>query len=92
MALTRERLEQNLGPAIPGALANSVQDHAGFFSAQQVGRTNAEIKEFSQRFKKDLLIETFPALPADKRQLLEGASRMKKTRSSRAGCTSVPRK
>lgn len=74
VAFARERYEQNLGPVFPGTIVNSVQDHAGFFSAPQLARTNAEIKEFAQRFKKDLVIETFANPPADKRQLLQGAS------------------
>src|SRR5207253_320757 len=69
VAFVGDRFEQNLGPAL-----NVVRDRAGFFSPQTVARTNDEIKEFNQRFKKDLIIETFALPPPDRRKQLEGAS------------------
>ncbi len=65
MSLARERFERNRGPDLTGSIVNSVQDHAGLFSSQQVVRANKEVKEFAQRFKRDLVIETFQAPPAD---------------------------
>ncbi len=79
-ALVRERLEQNLGPVLPASPLNVVQDRASFFSPQLVGRINAEMKEFHQRFKKDLVIETFATPPADKQKLLAAASPAEKTK------------
>lgn len=80
VALVRERLEQNLGPVAPGPVRNVVQDQGGFFSPTQVARINAEIKEFNQRFKKDLMVETFAAPPPDKQKLLAVASADEKTK------------
>ncbi len=70
VALVRQRFEQNLGP--PGPVANAVRDYAGLFSADAVARADRAIKDFHQRFHTDLLVETFPAPPPDKRRQVEG--------------------
>jgi uncharacterized protein len=48
------------------ALTPEVKDTAGFFSAAAVEKANREIAEIERKFKRDLLIETFPSVPADK--------------------------
>jgi uncharacterized membrane protein YgcG len=73
-ALTRERFEQNIGPAPQAAAVNVVHDRGQFFSPAAVARVNLEIKEFHQRFKKDLMIETYAVPPADKQKLLADAN------------------
>lgn len=79
-SFTRDRLEQNIGQVFPAAIANEVQDRGQFFSPQLVTRTNSEIKEFRNRFKKDIIIETIIAPPADKQKLLATADAQEKNR------------
>src|SRR5208283_4564577 len=68
----RGRFEANLPRPTPPIALNEVNDQAGFFSAEAVARANKEIKEFKQQLKKDLVIETFQTVPADKVKLVEG--------------------
>jgi S1-C subfamily serine protease len=42
-----------------------VKDGAKFFSAEAVAKADAEIKRLAHRFGRDLLIETYPAVPPD---------------------------
>ena len=46
-------------PALP------IQDDGGFFSAAALEKGIAAIRDIRRRFHKDVLIETFPQLPAD---------------------------
>src|SRR5262249_23165750 len=62
------RLEANLPPI------NVVRDRAGFFSAEAVARANSTIKNFRAAFKRDLTVETFPSVPADKAKAVEDMS------------------
>jgi hypothetical protein len=48
------------------AIVAEVRDEAGFFSADAVRRANEVIDDIHRDFKKDLLIETFKTVPADK--------------------------
>ncbi len=73
VVLVRERFQQNLGP-LPVQAVNKVQDNAGFFSSNAVTQASKDIKEFQQRFQRDMVIETFPMPPPDKKQLLENAT------------------
>jgi hypothetical protein len=48
------------------AVTPRVKDAAGFFSAAAVEKANRQIADIEQRFHRDLLIETFATVPADK--------------------------
>src|SRR5436309_2021594 len=48
------------------ALTAEIRDEAGFFSPEAIQKANAEIKEIKREFKRDLLIETFKSVPADR--------------------------
>jgi uncharacterized membrane protein YgcG len=74
VAQIRHGLEQNLGPLVSTAPLNTVHDHAGLFSPTAIVRTNGEIKEFKDRFKKDLVIETFTQPPPEQKQLLDSGA------------------
>jgi len=50
------------------AVAPVIKDDAKFFSAEAVDRANKKIKEIAQKYNKDLLIETFPEIPEDRRK------------------------
>ena len=50
------------------ALTAEIRDEAGFFSPEAIQRANAEIKEIKREFKRDLLIETYRGIPADKQE------------------------
>src|SRR5262245_45920678 len=50
-----------------GAATPEVKDHAGYFSNQVVQKANAEIALIKKDFGKDLLIESFPEIPADRK-------------------------
>jgi uncharacterized membrane protein YgcG len=52
------------GPA--QALTPKVKDDGGFFSPDAVKRADQEIKEIKQRFNKDLVVETYATVPANK--------------------------
>ncbi len=45
--------------------ARTVQDDAGLFSASAKERANQTIAQIKSQFKKDLLVETLPSLPAE---------------------------
>jgi serine/threonine protein kinase len=45
-----------------------IKDNGNFFSADAVTMTNKKIKEITQTYKKKLVIETFPEIPADRKQ------------------------
>src|SRR5579875_2331013 len=47
------------------AVAPVIKDDGKFFSAEAVEKANAQIKKIAQDYDKDLLIETFPTIPAD---------------------------
>jgi hypothetical protein len=50
----------------PGwAIAPEVRDQAKFFSPEAVKKANEQIREIMRKYHKDLLIETFPTVPAD---------------------------
>jgi uncharacterized membrane protein YgcG len=53
-----------VAPAL--AVVPEVQDGAGFFKPEAIAKANDELAEIGRRFKKDLLIETYAAVPADK--------------------------
>src|SRR5262249_27518607 len=57
-----------------------VKDDAGFFSAETIKKANAEIKAIKDQAKKDLVIETFKELPADKKEAYEKVSKDPKER------------
>ncbi len=48
------------------AVVPEVKDGAGFFTPGALTKANAQITEIQKKFRKDLLIETFPGVPADK--------------------------
>src|SRR5215469_6823444 len=46
-------------------VAPVIKDDGKFFSADAVAKANQKIKKIAQDYNKDLLIETFPEIPAD---------------------------
>jgi hypothetical protein len=59
-------LTAGLVPSVFGAvLVPEVKDDAGFFSAEAVKKANVIIKEIKNQFDKDLIIETYKAIPKD---------------------------
>src|SRR3954464_16041904 len=54
-----------VGP-VSAALTAEVRDDAGFFKPETVKKANQEIKDLKHKTKKDLLVETFKTVPADK--------------------------
>lgn len=64
------------GPA-PAAATSGVEDGAGFFSADAVQKARDGIKEIKDQFNKDLLIQTFKTIPAERKegQNLQGEAR-----------------
>jgi hypothetical protein len=57
------------------ALAPGVRDEAGYFKPQTVQKANEEIKDLQRELHKDLLIETFKTVPADKVKAVRGMGR-----------------
>jgi uncharacterized membrane protein YgcG len=51
------------GPA--AAVAPEIKDDGKFFSAEAVKKVNAAIREIYGKYGKDVLVETFPSVPAD---------------------------
>src|SRR4051812_20137490 len=45
------------------AIAPRVNDAGGFFDAATIERANAVIREIKDKYDKDLVIETYPAIP-----------------------------
>ena len=52
----------------PAALAPEVRDEAKLFKPETVAKANATLREIKDRYKKDLLIETYPEIPADRKK------------------------
>jgi uncharacterized membrane protein YgcG len=56
-----------LASTVPAwAVVPEVQDGAGFFKPEAIAKANDELAEIGRRFRKDLLIETYATVPADK--------------------------
>ncbi|MCS6850135.1 MAG: TPM domain-containing protein [Gemmataceae bacterium] len=53
----------------------AVKDDANFFSRQAVDQANSIIADIKRRYKEDLAIETYPAVPDDRRADLERGDR-----------------
>ncbi len=74
------RLNANLGvPAprlasLPAPVANEVKDYAGFFAAQSVRKANAALGTMRQRFRQDVIFETFKTVPPSRIQEVETLS------------------
>ncbi len=47
------------------AVAPEIHDEAKFFSPDAIKKANEQIREIYSKYGKDLLIETFPSVPAD---------------------------
>jgi hypothetical protein len=56
-------------------LEPGVRDEAGYFKPQTVQKANEEIKDLQRELHKDLVIETFKTVPADKVKAVKGMSR-----------------
>src|SRR5579859_944715 len=56
-----------LTAAARAVVAPVIKDDGKFFSAEAVNKANAEIKKIAQDYNKDLLIETFPEVLADRK-------------------------
>src|SRR5437867_125773 len=52
--------------AASAALTAEVRDDGGFFKPETIRKANQEIKDLKHRTKKDLLVETYKTVPADK--------------------------
>jgi hypothetical protein len=61
-------------PAPSRGKALTVRDEAKFFSPEAVEKANAEIAELYKKNERDLLIETYPTVPADKAEKVKGMS------------------
>src|SRR5262249_46836919 len=72
-----------LAPA--AALEPGVRDEAGYFKPQTVQKANEEIKDLQRELHKDLLIETFKTVPADKVKAVRGMGRAAAEASSAPG-------
>jgi uncharacterized protein len=57
------------------AVAAGVKDDGGFFSKEAIEKANAEIKKIKDKYKKDVVIETYKAVPADKQDQLSRANK-----------------
>jgi uncharacterized membrane protein YgcG len=56
-----------LASSVPAwAVVPEVQDGAGFFKPEAIAKANDELADIGKRFRKDLLIETYATVPADK--------------------------
>src|SRR5262245_49754947 len=52
-----------LMPAAAFAINPQVHDNGKFFSSDAVSKADAQIKRISERYKKDVVIETFDKIP-----------------------------
>src|SRR5262245_15155513 len=57
------------------AVAPEVKDEGKFFSADAVKKANEQIREIAHKHERDLLIETFAAVPAEQADKVKGMSR-----------------
>jgi uncharacterized protein len=60
-------------PADAAKVVAKVHDDGGFFTAEAIKKANAIIVDIHDQFGKDLLIETFKELPADRAETLKKA-------------------
>jgi uncharacterized membrane protein YgcG len=67
-----------VGPA--QALTAEVRDQAGFFKPETVARANEVIKEIKQKYRKDLVVETFRHVPEGKEKEATSSDRKVKAR------------
>jgi hypothetical protein len=58
-----------------GTLTPGVRDEAGYFKPQTVQKANDEIQDLQRDLHKDLLIETFKTVPADKVKAVKSMGR-----------------
>ena len=58
---------------VRAALAD-VRDNAGFFSEDAVRQANFDLRDVKQKYGKDLLVETYPAVPAELQSQLDAAA------------------
>jgi uncharacterized membrane protein YgcG len=75
IAYIRDTLAVNLAPPPPALVVAEVKDYGALFSAGAVQKASSDLKGIQREFKKDVVIETFPALPANYAKRLEGASK-----------------
>jgi hypothetical protein len=54
-----------LGTGRAAAVAPEIRDDGKFFSPEAVKKANEQIRDLYSKYNKDLLIETFPSVPAD---------------------------
>jgi uncharacterized protein len=66
------------GPA--AAVTPEIKDEGKFFSAETVKKMNEEIREIYRKYDRDLLIETFASLPADKKEKFKDMSKEEKSK------------
>jgi hypothetical protein len=59
------------GGADAALLVSEVKDDGGFFKAEAIAKANKGIKEIKNLYKKDLVIESYKGIPADRKDLFE---------------------
>src|SRR5947209_4903595 len=57
------------------AIAPEIKDEARFFSPEAVKKANEDIRDLARKYDRDLLIETFPAVPDNQGEKLKAMSR-----------------
>jgi len=60
------------GPGRAGAVAPVIRDEGKFFSPEAIKKANEQIREIYSKYGKDVLIETFPSVPADQLDRVKG--------------------
>jgi uncharacterized protein len=68
------------GAGRAGAVAPEIKDDGKFFSAEAIKKANDRIRELARKYGRDLLIETYPAVPAGQAEKVKGMSRDERTR------------
>ena len=57
-----------------GAVAPEIRDEGKYFSPDAIQKANEQLRDLFAKYGKDLLIETFPAVPADQRDKVKAMS------------------
>jgi uncharacterized membrane protein YgcG len=57
------------------AVAPEIKDEGKFFSPEALKKANEQIRELYRKYDRDLLIETYPSVPADKKDKIKEMSK-----------------
>lgn len=63
VSLIAETVEDRLTPPPPVAIANQVRDQGGLLGSRDLESCNTLLKEIQTRWKQDVIVETFAAVP-----------------------------